>query len=91
MQARQKVNARLEFNEAFGMDNVPGYQLFPYAMAGSNSYYDLARSRTFTGNVIFKPSSYLLYSFEYRRILSSSVDAPTAVSDVIGIAAGYRF
>lgn len=91
VQATQKVNERLEFNEAFGMDNVPGYQLVPFAIAGSNGYYNLARNRTFTGNVIFKPSSYLLYSIEYRRILSSPVDAPTSTSDIIGIAAGYRF
>jgi hypothetical protein len=91
VQTRQKVNERLEFNEAFGMDNVPGYQLQPYAIATSNSYYNLARNRTFTGNVIFKPSSYLLYSIEYRRIESSPVNAPTSASDVIGIAAGYRF
>jgi hypothetical protein len=91
VQAKQKVNERLEFNEAFGIDNVPAYQLLPFAIASSNSYYNLARNRTFTGNVIFKPSSYLLYSIEYRRIESSSVNAPTAASDVIGIAAGYRF
>jgi len=91
VQAKEKVNERLEFNEAFGMDNLPAYQLLPFAIANSNSYYNLARNRTFTGNVIFKPSSYLLYSIEYRRIESSPVNAPTAASDVIGIAAGYRF
>lgn len=91
VQARQKVNERLEFNEAFGMDDVPAYQLLPFAIASSNSYFNLARNRTFTGNLIFKPSSYLLYSIEYRRIESSSVNASTAPSDVIGIAAGYRF
>jgi hypothetical protein len=91
VQARQKVNERLEFNEAIGMDNVPAYQLVPFATASSNSYSNLVRNRTFTCNVIFKPSSYLLYSIEYRRIESSPVNAPTAASDVIGIAAGYRF
>jgi hypothetical protein len=91
VQARQKVNERLEFNEAFGIDNVPAYQLLPFAIANANSFYNLARNRTFTGNVIFKPSSYLLYSIEYRRIESSPVNVPTAASDVIGIAAGFRF
>ncbi len=91
VQARQKVNERLEFNEAIGMDNVPAYQLLPFVTASSNSYSNLARNRTFTSNVIFKPSSYLLYSIEYRRIESSPVNAPSAASDIIGIAAGYRF
>jgi len=91
MQAKQKINQRLEFNEAFGIDDVPAYQLRPYAIAGPSSYYDLARNRTFTSNVIFRPSAYLVYSIEYRRIESSYVNSPTAWSDVIGIAAGYRF
>jgi hypothetical protein len=91
VQAKQKINQRLEFNEAFGIDNVPAYQLRPFAIPGPSGYYDLARNRTFTGNVIFRPSAYLLYSIEYRRIQSSYVNSPTASSDVIGIAAGYRF
>jgi hypothetical protein len=91
MQAKQRVNERLEFNEAFGIDNVPAYQLLPSAIPGPDNYYNLARNRTFTGNVIYKPSAYLLYSIEYRRIESSFVNSPTASSDVIGVAAGYRF
>jgi hypothetical protein len=91
IQAKQKVNDRLEFNEAFGVDNVPGYQLLPYAISVPNNYYNLARNRTFTSNVIYRPSAYLLYSIEYRRIESSFVNAPTAWSDVIGIAAGFKF
>jgi hypothetical protein len=91
MQAKQKVNERVEFNEAFGIDNVPSHQLLPFAISGPNNYYDFVRNRTFTGNVIFKPSAYLLYSIEYRRIMSSFINSPTAISDVIGVAAGYRF
>jgi hypothetical protein len=91
LQAKQKVNERLEFNEAIGIDDVPGYQLQPFVLPGPNAYYNFARNRTFTSNVIYRPSAYLLYSLEYRRIESSFVDAPAAWSDVIGVAAGYRF
>jgi hypothetical protein len=91
LQAKQKIRERLEFNEAIGIDNIPAHELRPFAVTDSSSYYNLARNRTFTGNVIYRPSAYLLYSLEYRRIESSSVDAPTAPSDIIGIAAGYRF
>jgi hypothetical protein len=55
------------------------------------SEYNLARNRTVTGNIIYSPSAYLLFSLEYRRMLSSYVTAPTAVSDIIGLGAGYRF
>jgi hypothetical protein len=91
MQAKEKVNGRLEFNEALGIDNVPGNQLRPFATANPSSYYNLVRNRTFTWNVIYKPSAYLLYSIEYRRIASSPVNGPTEFSDVIGVAAGYKF
>ena len=91
MQAKENVNERLEFNEAFGIDTVPAHQLLPYATTDPNSYYNLARNRIFTWNVIYKPSAYLLYSIEYRRIASSPVNWPTQFSDVIGVAAGYKF
>ena len=91
LQWKQKPRERLEFNEAFGIDNVPAAQLRPYAVTTPVSKYNLARNRAFTANVIYSPSAYLLLSLEYRRILSSYVTAPTAFSDVIGIAAGYKF
>ena len=91
VQWKQKTGERLEFNEAFGIDNVPAGQLRPYAVTTPVNVYNLARNRTFTGNVIYSPSAYLLFSLEYRRIMSSYVTAPSTFSDVIGIAAGYKF
>jgi hypothetical protein len=91
LQLKQRVNSRLEFNQAVGIDNVPAAQLKPYAIAGPVNYYNLARNRTITGNVIFSPSAYILFSLEYRRIASSYVTNPTLFGDVIGLAAGYRF
>jgi hypothetical protein len=90
-QWKQRTGERLEFNEAFGIDNVPAGQLRPFAIQTPISYYNLARNRTFTGNVIYSPSAYLLFSLEYRRIASSYVTSPTQSSDVINIVAGYKF
>jgi hypothetical protein len=91
LQWKQRAGERLEFNEAFGVDEVPAGQLRPYATTTPVSDYNLARNRTLTGNVIYSPSAYLLFSLEYRRIMSSYVTAPSTFSDVIGIAAGYKF
>jgi hypothetical protein len=41
--------------------------------------------------VIYSPNAYLLFSLEYRRLLSSPVTGRTNPADIIGIAAGYRF
>jgi hypothetical protein len=70
-QLKQRVNSRLEFNQAFGIDNVPASQLRPYAIVAPVNYYNLARNRTITANVIYSPSAYVLLSLEYRRIASS--------------------
>lgn len=90
-QLSEHLSERLEFNFAFGTDQVSAAQLRPYAGPASAYYLNLARNRTFTGNVIYRPSAYLLFSMEYRHIQSSPVNDYTATGDVIGIATGYRF
>ena len=90
-QWKQRLGERLELNEAFGIDSVPAGQLRPFSASTLSAYQNLARNRTFTGNAIYSPSAYLLFSLEYRRIESSPVNASTAASDIIGIAAGYKF
>lgn len=90
-QWKQRFGEKLETNEAFGIDNIPAGQLSPFASPAFSIYQNLARNRTFTGNAIYRPSAYLLFSLEYRRIESSPVNAPTAASNVIGVAAGYKF
>jgi hypothetical protein len=90
-QWKERVNEHIEFNLAFGTDQVPAAQLRPYAGNQSFYYLNLARNRTYTGNVIYSPSAYLLFSLEYRHIQSSPVNDYTATGDIIGIATGYRF
>jgi hypothetical protein len=90
-QLKEKLSERLEMNAAFGLDNVFAKELRPYAVPGGTSYQNLARNRTYTGNVIYSPSAYLLFSLEYRHLESSPVTGPPAGSDVIGLGAGYRF
>jgi hypothetical protein len=91
IQWKQRAGERIEFNEAFGIDNVPAHQLRPFVTSYAASYYNLARNRTITANAIYSPSAYLLFSLEYRRIASSYVNYPTQFSDIIGLAAGYKF
>jgi hypothetical protein len=90
-QLKYRVDEHLEFNGAFGTDQVPAYQLRPYAGPASNVYLNLARNRTYVANVIYSPSTYLLFSLEYRHLQSSPVNGATNSGDIIGIATGYRF
>jgi hypothetical protein len=52
---------------------------------------NLARNRTITGNVIYSPSAYLLFSLEYRRLTSTPVEGVASDANIIGLGAGYKF
>jgi hypothetical protein len=90
-QLQKKLNERIQFNAAFGFDNIFAFQLRPYATTDGNVYQNLARNRTFTGNVIFSPSAYLLFSVEYRHLDSTPVIGSTNRANVLGVAAAYKF
>lgn len=90
-QLQEKLSERIQFNAAVGFDNVFAHELRPYAVSGGSIYQNLARNRTYTGNVIFSPSAYLLFSVEYRHLDSSPVTGATTGTNVIGLAAGYKF
>lgn len=90
-QLTEHASERLEFNVAFGTDQVPASQLRPFAGDAASYYLNQARNRTYTANVIYRPSAYLMFSTEYRHIQSSPVVEYTMSGDVIGVATGYRF
>lgn len=90
-QLKERYSERIQFNGAFGIDNAFSGEVARYASAGTGFYQSLARNRTFTGNVIFSPSAYLLFSLEYRHIVSSPVGGAANQSNIIGVAAGYKF
>ena len=90
-QLKEKLSERIELNAAFGFDNVFAKELRPYAVNGGTMYQNLARNRTYTGNVIYSPSAYLLFSLEYRHIESSPITGLPSGSNVIGLGAGYKF
>jgi hypothetical protein len=90
-QLKEKWSERVEFNAAFGMDNVFAKDLHFYPNPSGSPYQRLARNRTWTGNVIYSPSAYLLFSFEYRHIASAPITGSSWSSNVIGLSAGYKF
>ena len=90
-QLKERFSERLEFNTAIGLDNVFARELRRYAVPGGTMYQNLARNRTYTGNVIYSPSAYLLFSLEYRYLYSSPITGMSTGSNIIGIAAGYKF
>jgi hypothetical protein len=90
-QVKKVFTPRWEANAAYGVDNVFSQELRHYMTVGTGPYQELARNSTYTGNVIFRPSAYLLFSIEYRHIDSAPIVGAPAISNIIGIAAGYKF
>jgi len=90
-QLKARANERLEFNAAYGIDNAFAHELRPYLGTPPATYQNLARNSTWFTNVIYSPTAYTLFSLEYRRIDSSYAIGPHSVTDVYGLAAGYRF
>ena len=91
MQVKERFSERWQANAAFGMDNVFASELYHYTVSGGSVYQNLARNSTYTGNVIFSPSAYLLFSVEYRHLNSAPIFGLPANSNVIGLGAGYKF
>ncbi len=91
LQAKIKASERLQFNSGFGIDNPFAANIRNSTVTPGTSYIGLTRNRAAYGNVIVSPSRYLLFSLEYRRLMSDSYGSQTRFSDAIGIAAGYRF
>jgi uncharacterized coiled-coil protein SlyX len=91
MQLKEKPTERIEFNAALGLDNVFSSELRHYAVLGGTLDQNLARNRTYTGNVIYSPSSSLMFSLEYRHLQSVPVIGAGASSNIIGLGAGYKF
>jgi hypothetical protein len=90
-QLKEKWSERLEFNAAFGMDNVFASNLHRYVIPSGTVYQRLARNRTWTGNVIYSPSAYLLFSLEYRHLASAPISGSSSAANIIGLSAGYKF
>jgi len=90
-QFKVRATERLEFNAAYGMDNAFESELRGYATGATTAYQNIARNSTLFTNLIFSPTAYTLFSLEYRKIDTSPIAGSHLISDVYGIAAGYRF
>ena len=80
-----------EFNAAFGQDSSQASEIrrFP----NSQTFYDpgFSGNRNWMANVIYHPRSDLLFSVEYRRLRTFSVNGASEDADHINVAIGVLF
>jgi hypothetical protein len=90
-QLKARAGERLEFNAAYGIDNGFAGEIRGYLNASSSAYQSLARNSTVFGNVIYSPTAHTMFSTEYRRIDTAPALGLHSISNVYGLATGYRF
>lgn len=90
-QLKYRATAKLEFNGAFGMDNPYASDLryFPYAYSYGQPI--LARNKVGFANVIYRPRSDLLFSAEYRRIVTDSITDQNWAAGHLNLSVGVLF
>jgi hypothetical protein len=92
VQLKVKPHPRFEMNGAFGQDENFGSELrffeSPYADYGDVPF---KKNRTDSVNLIYTPTSFLLFAVEYRHLFTQPAFGQSASGDHLNLAAGVRF
>jgi hypothetical protein len=91
-QLKFRLNPKLEFNGAAGLDNPYASDLRAF-QGSSTSYFDptLAQNRAAFVNFIYRPRSNLLFSAEYRHLRTSLIDDGDRAADQVNLIMGILF
>ncbi len=81
----------LQFNAGYGLDNPFSKEIRQFAARQNVLYPGLGKNATAMSNVIYRPRSDLLFSVEYRHIVSSRLTNVQASADNIGMGVGLLF
>lgn len=86
-----RMTNKIEWNAAMGEDQGRASQLRSAELDYTNPYAALARNQTVFGNVIYRPSNYLLFSFEYRNIKTWPLNGSAYAAQAYVLTTGYEF
>ena len=91
-QLKYRPTEKLEFNAAFGQDNPFAADVREFA-GYAQSYGDptLTRNRGAFGNVIYRPRSDLLFSLEYHRLRTFSIENVSYQAGQVNFGMGVLF
>jgi peptidoglycan hydrolase CwlO-like protein len=90
-QLKFKATSKLQFNGAYGLDNPYARELRLHG--GNTNYYPVPLSKNESGfvNFIYQPRSDIVFSMEYRRIKTFTLDSNANVANVTSFSVGYIF
>jgi len=90
-QLKFKATSKLQFNGAFGLDNPFAGELREYT--GNTALYPVPLSKNESGlvNFIYQPRSDIVFSLEYRRLKTFTLDSSPNSANVVNLSVGYIF
>ena len=90
-QLKFKATAKLQFNGAYGLDNPYAGELRVHG--GNTNYYPVPLSKNESGfvNFIYQPRSDIVFSMEYRRIKTFTLDQGANAANIANFSVGYIF
>jgi hypothetical protein len=90
-QLKFKASSKLQFNGAYGLDNPFAGQLRDDG--GNTTYYPVPLSKNESGfvNFLYQPRSDIVFSLEYRRIKTFTLDRSANAANIASISVGYLF
>ena len=90
-QLKFKATSKLQFNAAYGLDNPYAGQLREHG--GNTNYYPVPLSKNESGlvNFIYQPRSDIVFSMEYRRIKTFTLDSGANAANIASFSVGYIF
>jgi len=91
-QLKLRFSPTFESNAAFGIDDALSGNFDGLVLSTTTNPLELnARTSSVIGNLIFRPKTYLIFSPEYRRILSWRYTGAASIANIFTITAGYQF
>jgi hypothetical protein len=90
-QLKFKATSKLQFNGVYGLDNPYAGELRLHG--GNTNYYPVPLSKNESGfvNFIYQPRSDIVFSMEYRRIKTFTLDQGANAANIGNFSVGYIF
>ncbi len=91
-QFKSRFSQSFEANAAIGQDNGYAGDFHSIILPSTATALQLrARNRMIVGNLIYRPKTYLIFSPEYRRIMTWPIYGQRNTADVFTLTMGYQF
>jgi hypothetical protein len=90
-QVKFRHNEKLEWNGAFGLDNLLARDLRLFPLEQQSYYATIARNRSSLLNFIYRLRSDVLLSVEYRRLRTFVIRGDSGRADVMNFSMGVLF